>query len=59
MIIDSLERYPLKLSVECLWLCGGVDSKQLRVGEVRGVVVQAAVRNMKKRNAKVVLDLTE
>ena len=59
LILDSEERYPLQLTEDCLRLCGGVDAKLLKVGEIREVVVQSKTVNKRKRKAEDVIDLTK
>lgn len=55
IIVDCAEKYPLKLSMDCLRMCSGSKSPGLRVEEVRQVVLQRVAKG--KRGAIQIVDL--
>lgn len=59
VIVDSAERYPIELNEFRIMLCGAVDEKRLKLGEMHAFVVQMEFARKKKWKAKVVVDLTE
>lgn len=59
LIINNVERYLRKLNLECFRHPAGVEAKQLSVGEIGEVVAQVEVKNMMKRNGKVVVYLAD
>lgn len=51
--------YLIEFTEACLCICGVVEAKDLKVGELSEVFVQEEVLNMKKRKVKVVVDLID